>query len=190
MRRPIWVELYLSMIVCHHKQYIISIKFKTYQKKNAPWFCPKSQTGISGIKNANFDNTELRDARLVRINLVGSSFYNIYRGSLDIANMKAIEGINSELETIKKQLQTLVASLAQKDAEIAEFKKLPPNEQVQEGRAGSVVLTVDPNGNNITLGLTIEQSDNLIEWTKLDGEMTRTIPIPDGKKFYRFALDK
>ena len=37
----------------------------------------------------------------------------------------------------------------------------------------------------ITLGLTIEQSDNLIEWTKLDGEMTRTIPIPDGKKFYR-----
>ena len=43
---------------------------------------------------------------------------------------------------------------------------------------------------NITLGLTIEQSDNLIEWTKLDGEMSRTIPIPEGKKFYRFALDK
>jgi len=46
------------------------------------------------------------------------------------------------------------------------------------------------DGNNITLGLTIEQSDNLTEWTKLDGEMSRTIPIPDGKKFYRFALDK
>ena len=55
---------------------------------------------------------------------------------------------------------------------------------------GSGELTVDPEGDNITLGLTIEQSDNLIEWTKLDGEMTRTIPIPDGKKFYRFALDK
>ena len=48
----------------------------------------------------------------------------------------------------------------------------------------------EDDGDNITLGLTIEQSDNLIEWTKLDGEMTRTIPIPDGKKFYRFALDK
>ena len=33
-------------------------------------------------------------------------------------------------------------------------------------------------------------SDNLIEWTKLEGEITRTIPIPDVKKFYRFALDK
>ena len=63
-------------------------------------------------------------------------------------------------------------------------------EQVRDARAGSVVLTVDPEGDTVTLGLTIEQSDNLIEWTKLDGEMTRTIPIPDGKKFYRFALDK
>jgi len=63
-------------------------------------------------------------------------------------------------------------------------------EQVRDARAGSVVLTVDPDGDNITLGLTIEQSDNLIEWTKLEGEITRTIPIPDGKNFYRFALDK
>jgi hypothetical protein len=144
----------------------------------------------ANIKNAIFDNAELRDARIDRTNLGGSSFYNIYRGSLDISNMKAIEGINSELETIKKQLQNLMVDLEQKDDEIARLKKLSPNEQVQEGRAGSVVLSVDPDGNNITLGLTIEQSDNLIEWTKLDGEMTRTIPIPEGKKFYRFALDK
>ena len=61
---------------------------------------------------------------------------------------------------------------------------------MRDARAGSVVLTVDPEGDTVTLGLTIEQSDNLTEWTKLDGEMTRTIPIPDGKKFYRFALDK
>ena len=40
------------------------------------------------------------------------------------------------------------------------------------------------------LGLIIEQSDNLSQWTKLDGEMTGTIPIPDGMNFYRFALDK
>ena len=61
---------------------------------------------------------------------------------------------------------------------------------MRDARAGSVVLTVDPEGDTVTLGLTIEQSDNLIEWTKLEGEITRTIPIPDGKKFFRFALDK
>ena len=87
--------------------------------------------------------------------------------------------------------------IAEKDAKIAELEQGGEGqsleqvlEQVRDARAGSVVLTVEPDGNNITLGLTIEQSDNLIEWTKLDGEMTRTVPIPEGKKFYRFALDK
>ena len=114
------------------------------------------------------------------------------------------QSIMAEINAMKAQLQTLVASVAEKDAQIAkkdaEIAELKQGgggqsleqvlEQVRDARAGSVVLTVDPDGDNITLGLTIEQSDNLIEWTKLDGEMTRTIPIPDGKKFYRFALDK
>ena len=114
------------------------------------------------------------------------------------------QSIMAEINAMKAQLQTLVASVAEKDAQIAEkdakIAELEQGgggqsleqvlEQVRDARAGSVVLTVDPEGDNITLGLIIEQSDNLTEWTKLDGEMTRTIPIPDGKKFYRFALDK
>jgi len=107
------------------------------------------------------------------------------------------ESIMAEINAMKAQLQTLVAQVAEKDQRIAELEQGGGGqsleqvlEQVRDARAGSVVLTVDPDGDNITLGLTIEQSDNLTEWTKLDGEMTRTIPIPDGKKFYRFALDK
>ena len=114
------------------------------------------------------------------------------------------QSIMAEINAMKAQLQALVASvaekdaqIAEKDAEIAELKQGGEGqsleqvlEQVRDARAGSVVLTVDPESDTVTLGLTIEQSDNLIEWTKLDGEMTRTIPIPDGKKFYRFALDK
>ena len=107
------------------------------------------------------------------------------------------ESIMAEINEMKAQLQTLTAQVAEKDQRIAELEQGGGGqsleqilEQVRDARAGSIVLTVDPDGNNITLGLTIEQSDNLTEWTKLDGEMTRTIPIPDGKKFYRFALDK
>ena len=114
------------------------------------------------------------------------------------------QSIMAEINAMKAQLQTLVASVAEKDAQIVEkdakIAELEQGgggqsleqvlEQVRDARAGSVVLTVDPEGDNITLGLTIEQSDNLIEWTKLEGEITRTIPIPDGKNFYRFALDK
>ena len=107
------------------------------------------------------------------------------------------QSIMAEINAMKAQLQTLVAQVAEKDQRIAELEQGGGGqsleqvlEQVRDARAGSVVLTVDPEGDTVTLGLTIEQSDNLIEWTKLDGEMTRTIPIPDGKKFYRFALDK
>ena len=114
------------------------------------------------------------------------------------------QSIMAEINAMKAQLQTLVASVAEKDAQIAEknaeIAELKQGgggqsleqvlEQVRDARAGSVVLTVDPEGDSVTLGLTIEQSDNLIEWTKLEGEITRTIPIPDGKNFYRFALDK
>ena len=120
--------------------------------------------------------------------------------SLSESNQSIIADINA----MKAQLQTLVASVAEKDAQIAEkdakIAELEQGgggqsleqvlEQVRDARAGSVVLTVDPEGDTVTLGLTIEQSDNLIEWTKLEGEITRTIPIPDGKNFYRFALDK
>ena len=120
------------------------------------------------------------------------------------SNKSEIDTIKNEMETMKAQLQTLVASVAEKDAQLAEkdakIAELEQGgggqsleqvlEQVRDARAGSVVLTVDPEGDTVTLGLTIEQSDNLIEWTKLEGEITRTIPIPDGKNFYRFALDK
>ena len=111
-----------------------------------------------------------------------------------VALYEDFRNTRDELDELKKEKNALdenVATLtSQRDEAIAERDERPTPEQIRDARAGSVVLTVDPEGGNITLGLTIEQSDNLIEWTKLDGEMTRTIPIPDGKKFYRFALEK
>ena len=108
-----------------------------------------------------------------------------------------MEAMTQQLNQLASVIPQLQASIEEKDERSAELEQGGGGqsieevlEQVRDARAGSVVLTVDPEGDNITLGLTIEQSDNLIEWTKLDGEMTRTIPIPDGKKFYRFALDK
>ncbi|MDB4810386.1 pentapeptide repeat-containing protein [bacterium] len=175
-------------------------------------------TGFSGsdLTNANFDDTDLNEASFNGANITGATFNRAkLNGARDLilndffvsqisalatqqlriqtqvnGNSSNITSINEEINAMKAQLQTLVASIAEKDAEIVELKKRPTLEQVRDARAGSVVLTVDPDGNNITLGLTIEQSDNLTQWTKLDGEMSRTIPIPEGKKFYRFALDK
>ncbi len=144
----------------------------------------------ANLTRANITNADLEGANLTEADFTEVEIGDVGRAMLDLSNKIAIEQLNSDVEAIKAQLQTLVAQVAEKDAKIAELEKRPTIEQVRDARAGSVVLTVEPDGNNITLGLTIEQSDNLIEWKNLEGEITRTIPIPDGKKFYRFALDK
>ncbi|MDA7931208.1 pentapeptide repeat-containing protein [Akkermansiaceae bacterium] len=179
------------------------------------------------VKGANLEEAEListylKGADFDGTNLLGANL-NLARGISSLENEEESEIIGSlitgttlpmwyeltgslrpkireneeRITKMENQLETLVASIAEKDAKIAELEQGGGGqsleqvlEQVRDARAGSVVLTIEPDGNNITLGLTIEQSDNLTEWTKLDGEMTRTIPIPDGKKFYRFALDK
>ena len=138
------------------------------------------------LSNANLNNANLNKSDLNFANLNGA---NLERATLTEVNLNAtiFNNINARVAALEEQLASVTL---QRDLAITERDARPTLEAVRDARTGSVVLNVDPDGDSITLGLTIEQSDNLIEWTKLDGEMTRTIPIPDGKKFYRFALDK
>ncbi len=173
----------------------------------------KANLSSTNMGNANFKDSNLENAYLHGVyihgtnfsgsNISGSSIYPSYNSSNDsvqaiqnldlkiqLEQLKAMNSISDKIEILNTRINELAAKVEEKDEKIAILEKRPTLEEIQEGRAGSIVLAVDPNGDNITLGVTIEQSDNLVEWTKLNGEMTRTIPIPDGKKFYRFALDK
>lgn len=107
-----------------------------------------------------------------------------------IEHLNLLKQISKELNILNANINNLQAVVDRRDEQIAELEQRPTLDEVRDARAGSVVLSVDPDGEDITLGITIEQSDNLLDWTKLKGELSRTIPIPDGKKFYRFALDK
>ena len=173
----------------------------------------KANLSSTNMSNANFKDSNLENASLYNVNIhrtnfsgskfSGSSIYPTYNSSnesvqaiqnldlkIQLEQLKAMNSISDKIEILNTRINELAAKVEEKDEKIAILEKRPTLEEIQEGRAGSIVLAVDPNGDNITLGVTIEQSDNLVEWTKLNGEMTRTIPIPDGKKFYRFALDK
>ena len=173
----------------------------------------KANISSTNMSNANFKDSNLENAYLYSVsinrtnfsgsNISGSSIYPSYNSSnesvqaiqnldlkIQLEQLKAMNSISDKIETLNTRINELAVKVQEKDEKIAILEKRPTLEEVQEGRAGSIVLTVEPDGDNITLGLTIEQSDNLVEWTKLNGDMTRTIPIPEGKKFYRFALDK
>ena len=167
----------------------------------------------TNLANAIFKDTNLENASLYGVNIIGTNFsgsninganiYPTYNSSnesqqaiqnfdlkVQLEQLRAMNLISDKIEVLNTRINELAAKVEEKDEKIAILEKRPTLEEIQEGRAGSIVLAVEPDGDNITLGVTIEQSDNLVEWTKLNGEMTRTIPIPDGKKFYRFALDK
>lgn len=96
----------------------------------------------------------------------------------------------AEINTLKAQLASANSTIAEKDQEIARLSDGGLTlEQVQDGRLGSIVITPIPNTNTAILSLDIEQSDDLKTWT-LYRNILESIPLPEGKKFYRFALDK
>ena len=46
-----------------------------------------------------------------------------------------------------------------------------------------------PKNSIISLGLTIEESNNLNEWKRIEWELTQIIQMPKTKKFYHFELE-
>ena len=92
----------------------------------------------------------------------------------DRRSPEIIAGLQSQITA----LQTLIDQLSQR----------PTIEQLQDARAGSLIINSD-NG-NVTISLAIEESDDLILWKKTGESLSKTIPLKDGKKFYRFAIEK
>ena len=97
-------------------------------------------------------------------------------------------------EELTNTITTLVAQLAQKDAQIAEknaqiveLEKRPSLEDIQETRAGSVVLTPTGNG-TVILKMMIEESSDLSVWENSEESVEVELPLAEGKKFLRFAL--
>ena len=74
------------------------------------------------------------------------------------------------------------------DAIVAERDARPTLEQVRDGRPGSVLLSVDSEAGSVTLNFTVEESEDLISWTPVEGpEVSKTLTLPESKRFYRFA---
>ena len=87
------------------------------------------------------------------------------------------------------------AAIKERDAKIAELEQGGGGqnleqvlEQVTDARAGSVVINLS-NG-EASISFSIEESEDLKTWQATGEKITKTIQLKDGKKFYRFALDK
>ena len=98
----------------------------------------------------------------------------------------------SDIKILEKdqQITDLTSSVATKDTLIAELEKRPSLDQLQDARSGSVIVSSDKDTGKLTLSFAIEESEDLINWVPVEGNLIKTIDMPEGKKFYRFVLEK
>ena len=110
-----------------------------------------------------------------------------------------VEANNSKIAELEKRptAEQLSTAIAERDARptqeaydtvVAERDTRATIEQIQDARAGSVVIN-SSNGEAI-ISFNIEESEDLKSWQATGEKITKTIQLKDGKKFYRFALDK
>ena len=63
----------------------------------------------------------------------------------------------------------------------------PNLDEIQEGRIGSILLRPNQQDNTITIDLTVEESTDLVSWEQIETIISTTLPLNEGKKFYRFS---
>ncbi len=109
-----------------------------------------------------------------------------------IDDMDTAEGTIQELQSqnasLESQISVLEATVVSNATEIAELSQRPTLEQVRDGRPGSVLLSVYSETGTVVLNFTVEESEDLITWTPVEGPgVSQTLTLPEGKRFYRFA---
>jgi hypothetical protein len=64
------------------------------------------------------------------------------------------------------------------------------NGETQDGRVNVVNIEADPEAGSVTISLNFEESEDLKSWQKVGETIEKTVQLKEGKKFYRFALDR
>jgi len=110
----------------------------------------------------------------------------------DLVEVVTLEEQVTTLETAATSNATVIATLqtqtAVLQAEVALLEQRPTLEEVQDGRPGSVLLSVDSEAGSVTLNFTVEESEDLTSWTPVAGPgVSQTLTLPEGNRFYRFA---
>jgi hypothetical protein len=75
------------------------------------------------------------------------------------------------------------------DTAIQERDERPTLDEVKDARLGSVLLQPNIGENSVKLRFSIEETDDFASWTKRDGSNEISIPLENGKRFYRFAIE-
>ena len=110
-----------------------------------------------------------------------------------------VEANDSKIAELEKRpkAEQLSTAIAERDARptqeaydvvVGERDARPTADELQDARNGSVVIN-SSNG-EVIISFNIEESEDLKTWQATGEKINKTVQLKDGKKFYRFALDK
>ena len=127
----------------------------------------------ANLRNADLTGTNLRNADLTGADFTGADFTGAdFTGAV----LSGVIGLDEIIDVLPDEKDQRIVKL---EAQLAEY---------QNGRAGSIVI--DSSNGEASISFNMEESEDLKTWQKTGEKITKTIQLKDGKKFYRFALDK
>ena len=118
----------------------------------------------ANLKNANLKNVDFTEAYISGANFSGANI----EGAIGLPNVGGIDLPDAKDERI-----------AELEAKLAEY---------QNEKAGTVVI--DSSDGKAMISFNIEESEDLKNWQETGKQITTTIQLRDGKKFYRFSLSQ
>ena len=104
------------------------------------------------------------------------------------SNATVIAALETQVTVLETTATSNATEIATLETQVALLEQRPTLEEVQDGRPGSVLLSVDSEAGAVVLNFTVEESEDLITWTPVEGPgVSQTLTLPEGKRFYRFA---
>ena len=98
-----------------------------------------------------------------------------------------ITSLQATIDVKNDEIDLLNETIIDKIIEIGQLCERPSLDEIQEGRIGSIVLRPNQQDNTITIDLTVEESTDLVSWEPIETIISTTLPLNEGKKFYRFS---
>lgn len=137
----------------------------------------------ANLQNANLDRADLRGSRLEEASLTDASMTD---STVRWPSVVAAEDMIDELtETVGSQ----DAQISEQATQIEELSARPTLAEVIDARPGAVLLEADTTGGEVHVELSIEESDDLNDWTPRTEKAAVTLQLEADKKFYRFSLE-
>ncbi|MDB4686955.1 hypothetical protein OAE85_01175 [Akkermansiaceae bacterium] len=183
-------EAYQAIVAQRDGRFVDSDSDGITDTKEAELSSSPLETNIFYLESAYLD--AVLNARITGRNDVTSNpldyALTTYNSYLVAANQRDLRPTTAAYNSILAQRDSR-PTREEFNTVIQERDERPTIEEIKDARLGSVVLEPNITDNTVKLRFSIEETDDLTNWTKRDWNHVIPIPLEAGKKFYRFAIE-